>query len=301
MGEPPLDRSPHGRHTAAMAEQVSSQVAANATAERDAGVAESIRFRDAFEAMPKGRTFALPRSRRLVGDLLAYWKTVPCVTQHRRLHIPRLASTRPQMTRRISWPVMFAKAHALVAAEMPELRRLYLGWPWARLYEHPTSACRMTVSREVDGNDAVFMSRTFDVEQTPLTEFDDEIRFLATTPIDDVPLIQRQLKLASVPTLLRRLMWKAAANLSGPLRVNFLGTFMVTTVSKWDVVSLTPPVISNATLSFGRVDADGFVDAYLVYDHRAFDGALNAQALLRLEQMLDGPICDELIALQPDR
>ena len=253
----------------------------------------------AFESMPAGRTWALPRSRRLVNDLLAYWRHVPAVSHYRRLHIPTLAATRSAAMRRISWPVLFMKAHALVAAETPELRRLYLGWPYPRLYEHPTSACRMTVSREIAGDNAVLMSRTFDVEAKSLAELDDEIRYLATAPLEEIDLFQRQIRFSRVPTPLRRLAWWVAANFRGPMRVNFLGTFMVTTVSKWGGVSLTPPVISNATLSFGPVESDNGVDVYLIYDHRVFDGALNAQAMVRLEEILETTIAEELASLQP--
>ena len=253
-----------------------------------------------FAQQQTGRTFRLPRQRRLVMDLLAYWQTVPAVTHRRVLHIPRLAATRKAAARKISWPVLMMKAYALVAADIPELRRLYLRWPWERLYEHPTSACRMTISRDVSGQNAVLMSRTFDVERQPLPALDAEIRFLATAPVDDVELFRRQLNLARVPRFLRRFGWWVVTNLWGPLRVNFLGTFMVTTVSKWGAVSINPPVISASTLSFGRIDDDGAVEVFLTYDHRVFDGAINAKALVALEQVLEGAICDELLALQTE-
>lgn len=251
-----------------------------------------------LQKMPRGRTFRLPPARRATQDLLRYWKSVPAVTQHRRLHIPRLAAERAAAARRISWPVLFMKGHALVAAETPQLRRLFLRWPYPRLYEHPTSACRMTISREVDGEDTVLLSRTFDVETRALASLDDEIRTLATAPIEESDLLTRQVNMARIPGLLRRFGWFFVANARGPLRTNFLGTFLLTTVSKYGGVSLNAPVISNNTLSFGPVDADGFVDVYLTYDHRVYDGAINAQAMALLEAKLEGPICDELIALQ---
>ena len=216
------------------------------------------------------------------------------------MNVSRLLKQRKAAARRISWPVLFMKAQALVAAEIPQLRRLFLRYPYPRIYEHPTTASRMTISREVDGRNTVLLSRIYDVEEKSLVELDDTIRMLATKPVEEIELFQQQMDLARWPSFLRRFGWFVIANLRGPLRVNFLGTSLLTTVSKFGAVSINPPIISATTLSFGPIDDEGNVDVYLAYDHRIFDGAINAKALARLQEVLETLICDELASLQPD-
>lgn len=83
-------------------------------------------------------------------------------------------------------------------------------------------------------------------------------------------------------------------NWAGEWRTRWLGTYTLTTVSKFGAVSMTPPVFSNSTMSFGPIDAEGNVDMVLAYDHRATDGAVIARALAELEHVLETDIADEL-------
>jgi pyruvate/2-oxoglutarate dehydrogenase complex dihydrolipoamide acyltransferase (E2) component len=50
----------------------------------------------------------------------------------------------------------------------------------------------------------------------------------------------------------------------------------------------------TTTLNYGVIEPDGTVCVRIIYDHRVFDGAVVARALVRLEEVLNGPLLDEL-------
>ena len=58
------------------------------------------------------------------------------------------ALVEPRDQARIPWPVVFAKAYALVAAGSPPLRRVYVKLPWPRLYELPQSVASIIIERD---------------------------------------------------------------------------------------------------------------------------------------------------------
>ena len=50
----------------------------------------------------------------------------------------------------------------------------------------------------------------------------------------------------------------------------------------------------TATLHYGLLDAGGGLDMRLTFDHRVFDGATAARALVALEKTLRGTILTEM-------
>ena len=50
----------------------------------------------------------------------------------------------------------------------------------------------------------------------------------------------------------------------------------------------------TTTLNYGAFGEDGSLDVRLTYDHRVVDGATVARALGHLEEVLTGPIVNEL-------
>ena len=53
------------------------------------------------------------------------------------IQVARVAEVRRPHQPLISWSALLIKAIALVAKEWPDLRRAYMPFPWAHLYEHP--------------------------------------------------------------------------------------------------------------------------------------------------------------------
>src|SRR5437763_16994588 len=87
-----------------------------------------------------GRKIALSAPRRVMCDLLAYAKAIPSVPVQRLMHIPDLVAARARLAQTQdapSWCAIFTKAYGLMAVRYPELRRAYMPFPRAHLYEHP--------------------------------------------------------------------------------------------------------------------------------------------------------------------
>lgn len=255
------------------------------------------RPRDAPPLAHRGRTVRFSGSRQGVRELLRLSESVPAIPQLRRTRIPRLASIRFGAEAKIAWPILFFKAYARVCAATPELRRVYVRWPWTRLYEHPVSVGRMTVSRPWKGEEVIFLTKVEAPESISLADLDADLESLRFGGPEDNELLRRQASLHNIPVPLKYAGWKAM-HWGGRLRTGLLGTFGVTTVSKFGAVTLRPPVFNTTMLSFGPVSREGDVDVVLSYDHRVIDGATNAQAMIDLERELEGAIADELEAMQ---
>jgi hypothetical protein len=240
------------------------------------------------------RTLSLSIPRRLVWDLLHFARKVPSVPVQRLMRLADLADARSHAARRISWCTLFVKAYAQVACQMPELRRAFLPFPYARLYEHPCSIASVAVERLFSGEPAVFFARLCSPEYESLVALEDRLRRYKGDPIEMVGLYRRALRIGRLPTPVRRVLWWLALNLSGEKRARSMGTFGVSVYSGLGAESLHPLSPLTTTLSYGVIQADGTVAVRLVYDHRALDGATVARALALLEDTLLSTILDEL-------
>ena len=246
----------------------------------------------------KGRSFRPGGARQSVIELLRFTEKVPAIPQLRRTRIPRLAAVRAAATEKVSWPMLFFAAYARVCARRPELRTVYVRWPYTRLYEHPHTVGRMTVARDIEGEEVVLLTLQEDAESKTLRELHEDLKTFALGDPADCVYVQRQARMNRMPWVVKFLGWKVLL-WSGRLRTRALGTFGVTTVSKFGGVTLAPPTFATTMLSFGPVSPDGDVDVVLSYDHRVLDGADNARAMAELERELETGVADELEAMQP--
>lgn len=241
----------------------------------------------------RGRTLSLSPPRRIVADLMYFARRVPAVPAQRTLDIAALRDARAARAIRVRWSAIFAKAYALVAQEMPELRRVHLSWPWPRLYEYPTSIAMIAVERRIGDVDAVLGGAINHVAMFPLDGISQCIDAYACSPVDALPRYRRMLRIARLPLPVRRLLWLLALNL-GRQRANHFGTFALTSVA-WLGADLLHPIGPWTTLlTYGPLRGDGRIDVRIIFDHRVLDGATAARALARLEEVLNGAIVREL-------
>ncbi|MCI0464773.1 MAG: 2-oxo acid dehydrogenase subunit E2 [Gemmataceae bacterium] len=250
---------------------------------------------------PKGRNLPLSPPRRFISDLLHFTVRVPTVPVERRMDVEAVALARAEALHRPSWCTVFTKAYALVAAARPELRRAYLPFPWARLYEHPHSVASIAIERQWRGEAAVLFAHLRAPEKQPLLRLDQALRHYRDEPIENIGLFRRIARLTRLPWPLRRLVWWALLNTSGYRRARQLGTFGVSVYSALGCQSLHPLSPLTTTLNYGVISRRGRVTVRLVYDHRVLDGSTVARALADLEGVLNGPIADELRGLAPLR
>jgi hypothetical protein len=231
----------------------------------------------------RGRTIPLSAPRRFVNDLLRAAAGVPTVPVQRTMPLARLADARAHCEAKPTWTALFTLAYARVCREYPELRRAYLKWPTARLYEYPVSVAAVAVERDIGGEKAVLVGKLKDPAAMTMAAIDAAVTAFRTAPVESVKDFRRALYVASLPLPLRRLVWGVALN-CGRQRGNYVGTFGVTAYSALGAESLHPISPCTTTLTYGVMGKSGETTVRLIYDHRVLDGATVARALERLER-----------------
>jgi len=241
----------------------------------------------------RGRSVPISIPRRLVGDLMHLSTRIPRVTVQRRMQICELAAARDSAISRPPWAALFVRAYALLAQERVELRRAYVSLPWPSFYEYPESVASITHEREFRGEKAVLQSRLKSPSRRSISEISAHIRNAQTAPLDCIPEFKSALRFARAPRAVRRsLMW-LGLNV-GRQRANYFGTFHFSVYSGLGAESLNPLSPLTTLLNYGPIALDGVVNVRILYDHRVMDGATVARALQRLEEILNGPVAQEL-------
>jgi hypothetical protein len=245
-------------------------------------------------ASMKGRNLSLSLPRRFICDLVHYARRIPSVPVQRRMNLASLLSARQAAQPRPTWATIFTKAYGFVSAARPELRRAYLPYPVAHLYEHPITIASVAVERRYEGEEAVFFGHVRSAEQRGLVEIDRELRRLKEAPVENIGSFRNALRLSRLPRPVRRLAWWIALNWWGRKRAHYFGTFGLSVYSGLGASSLHPLSPVTTVLNYGVIDDAGGVDVRLVYDHRVLDGGNVARALEHLERVLNNEIVVEL-------
>jgi hypothetical protein len=244
-----------------------------------------------------GRSISLSAPRRLICDLLHFARKVPTVPVQRQMNLSAVVEARARCRERVSWCAIFLKAMALTAEKTPEFRRAFLTFPTAHLYESPFSVASVAVERQIEGENAVLFARLIAPETLPLWELETQMRLFQGTPVEKVHVFKRALMMSRMPWFLRRMLWWFTLNVSGASRAWRVGTFGISVYSALGAESLHPLSPLTTTLNYGIIDTMGRVPVRIVYDHRVMDGATVARGLLRMEEMLNTTIVDELWTL----
>jgi hypothetical protein len=244
-----------------------------------------------------GRSVPLSPFRRLVTDLMGFSQRVPAVTAERRMNLSALSAARQACPSRPSWAILFTKAFALVAQSRPELRRSYMSFPWARLYEHPSSTVALNVERQHGEEMIVTQCLIRQPENRSLAELDALIRSHQTEPLEEMRWYRRAVTMSKVPWPIRSLVWWGALNVLGRQRCHNFGTFSVSSVAAQGAGLLSLIPILTAALHYGLFDESGTLEMRLTFDHRVLDGATAARILVDVERTLKDEILAEVIGL----
>jgi hypothetical protein len=243
----------------------------------------------------RGRIVRLSLPRRMVNDYLYFACAVPTVPVQKRVSIGDLAAARAACRSRPRWTAILTKAFALVAEEVPQLRRAYVKLPWPCFYEYPTSKANVIIEREYQGEACICPVSIKDPAHMPLPAIDALLQHAATAPLETVKDFRRWIQLTRLPRPLRRILWWIGLNI-GRQRGNFFGTFAVSVYSALKAESLHPLSPLTTILNYGVI-TDGRLDVRIIYDHRVMDGATVARALGRLEAILNSALLEELRSL----
>jgi hypothetical protein len=241
-----------------------------------------------------GRSISLSPIRRLHVDLATLGLKVPTVGVERRMDLAPLAAARRACVPRPGWCALFTKALSLVANRNPHLRRAFLPFPWARLYEHGCNNVLINMERRFENEDSAFGITLRRPERFGLLELDAHLKRCKEQPVENLPGIRRYRRLAWLPVMLRRLLLRLAIDVSGRTRARFFGTFGVTTTAGAGADGLHVVSIMSANLVYGALDPAGTVNVRLLFDHRAFDGSNGARILVDLNKVLLNEILEEL-------
>jgi hypothetical protein len=247
-----------------------------------------------------GKTIRLSPPRRLITDIMRFASSVPSVPVERLMDLGAVIAARRALTDRPPWVGIFAKAMALTAQELPELRRAYVKWPWPHLYEYGDSVAAITIDRQFRGEPCVAVRLIKDVATLPLPMIAEKIHEAKQQPIEEFKEFKRAMSVACLPGIIRRPMMWLAYNLPRQ-RANYFGTFSVTAVSFLGADALHLPNPTTSLLTFGVFGPDGRVPVRITMDHRVFDGMEIAKIMARLEVILNGAILDELRSLANGR
>ena len=95
----------------------------------------------------------------------------------------------------------------------PELRRTYITFPWAHLYEHPVNVASVAVERRLpDGEDAVLLGQSVRQAWKSMRGPDQIDTFLQECkerPIERIGTFRRALRVSRYPWIIRRMLWRA--------------------------------------------------------------------------------------------
>ena len=234
-------------------------------------------------------------SRQMIVDLMYFSTSLPLVAMERTMRLKNVLDARERHPERPPWTALFAKGFGLVAREIAQLRQVYIGIPTPRIFEYHESVVSIAYELNVEGEAIVLPVRIRHPDQVPLTGFRfklDEMRdgYLARRGFYRILMI-----LGCFPNVIRRAIWWIALNIPH-LRKRFFGTFVITSVGFQGAAMLNPIAPFTSLLTYGPIQSDGELTVRLVFDHRLYDGVTAARALARLEELLNGSICDELNA-----
>ena len=242
----------------------------------------------------KGCRVPISVPRGLITDFTYLSQGYPRTTLLGRIRVAELAAARAATPPpRPPWPILFAKAFALAARDLPPLRRVYVKLPWPHFYQLPTSVGCIVVEREYRGEAALFFCRLKDPAALPLAALASRLAEAKTAPLGSLKDHRIALGVGRLPWPLRRAVMWLALNL-GRQVPNHFGTFGVSALGGQGAAIVHAVAPWASLLNYGPIGPDGAVEVYLGFDHRVMDGALAARAIRLLDQALQGPVLAEL-------
>ncbi len=243
----------------------------------------------------KGNCVPLSPARRMAIELLRHAACVPTVPVARTMNLARLSQARERLAARPSWTALFIRAYGLVSQRFPELRRVYIPWPYPHLYEHPHSVCALVVEREWEGEAILLGAKLRAPETMAIDSLHRSIRRYKESPLLEIGDFRQALRVGRLPGLLRRFVFWQTLYLSGFKRAKRFGTFMVSSYGSLGAEQIHPLAPFTTLLTFGPLNAVGEMVVKVIYDHRVMDGRTVARALLALEETCHAEVLEELL------
>lgn len=206
-------------------------------------------------------------------DLCWIASTVPKGIIEKSINVQRLINAKNKIKTDIAYTAILAKAFALVAKDIPELRQVYASFPIPGIYQSDGNAVTIMVACILNGEEIVLPLLIKNPETRKLTEIAALIRHANNANVESVPHFARILHLSKYPFIIRRLLWLLGFCVARQ-RMNYFGTIGITTVGRDGALITTPVSPCTTTLSYGPFGPTGDVRFSLAFDHRVYDGAI---------------------------
>jgi hypothetical protein len=246
--------------------------------------------------MKSERYVSLSPPRQLIRDLIYFGKKSHTVGINATLNVAALAKERRQHSPPIGWAALMVKAMALVCRDTPALRRAFLPFPWAHLYQHPYTVASIVIERGWRGESGVFFDQIHRPETLSLQEIDQQIRGMKFAPVERVGGYRRIIRFTKWPTLLRRLVYRLTLYTSGRMRAKYFGTFSINSIPAPRTEIMQSVTALTLSLYYGYIEPNGDVLFQVLWDHRVTDGLPIRRMLDELALTLNGEIVVELQA-----
>ncbi len=240
-----------------------------------------------------GRSIGLSVARRIVTDYMWASRAVPTVWVKRRISIPKAVAARQSHPDRPAWPVLFAKAFALVARDIPQLRRAYIRLPWPHIHEYPDSTVSILTERQFEDDTTIIPIRFRGPDTMALTDLSRMMRQGAEMPLEATKFNRLLIGFSRLPFFLRRPVWWLFLNLPR-MRRHSAGTFAISSAAPLNTELGRARTPISCLVTYGPLDSKGALTVRLNFDHRIFDGLIAARTLGGIEQIMNTSIADEL-------
>ena len=246
-------------------------------------------------AKKRGRRLGLSLARRCMIDFLYFSKKISMnsVSAEKYMDLAPVIEARKQCATRISWYTIFLKAFAEVSAQFPELRQVYLSYPYPHIYEYTRTVGMVAIEREIADETMVMYVKIDSPEKQSLQHLDEMLRDSKKVAPEQSLSFRRFLKFNRLPFLIRRFAWWVGFNFP-TFRLHYFGTFGVTGIGK-GVRSLSIKSPLGVNFVFDMTQPDHRPLFRMFWDHRIFDGVIVIQIMEELQRILNGSIADELL------
>jgi hypothetical protein len=131
-------------------------------------------------------------------------------------------------------------------------------------------------------------------EKRPIAEIDALLKEARLKPFDEIPAFRRQLRFARMPWPIRKTLYRLTMDWMPYQRVRFLGTFGMSVLASMGIANLSTWTPWTTMIHYTPFDEAGSMFLRIALDHRVLDGLEIAYALREMEEVLNGPILEEV-------
>jgi len=242
-----------------------------------------------------GKSIPIHWTRTFISDLVYYSSKIPLCTIEKNILLPELENLRQGREVRIGWASIFTKAMGIASIQFPELRRAWIPFPYAHIYEHPIPIGSIAVQRNIEGHESVLFGMVQEPNNTDLGEITQSLTDFKNAPLDDLKLFKRIRRNSKLPWPIRSIIWNYGLHFSGYCKAKNLGTFGISSVAKYqaNTMNLLSPLTS--ALNYSTIQNNNECLIRMTFDHRILDGGTVAQILGFLEETINQPIRNEIL------